>query len=176
MINRISIKKIEINDIDQLQEIGKLTFAETYSSSNSDENMNEYMESGFSTEKLKFELTDKNSEFYFAELENKTIGYLKINLRPSQKDDKNTFEIERIYVLKAFHGKKVGQQLYEKAIDIAKQKKVDHVWLNVWEGNTRAIRFYEKNGFVQSDKHIFMLGDDEQTDLKMKLKMTGAND
>lgn len=170
MINRVRIKKVSIVDINQLQEIGKLTFAETYSSSNSEENMNEYMESGFSTEKLKIELADKNSDFYFAELDNKIIGYLKINFGYSQTDN-NSLEIERIYVLKEYHGKKVGQLLYGKAIGIAKQKKVDHVWLNVWEGNKRAIKFYEKNGFVQFDKHIFMMGDDEQTDLKMKLTL-----
>ena len=48
----------------KLKEIGKLTFAETFSSENSEENMKEYLESGFSTEKLTAELTDSNAEFY----------------------------------------------------------------------------------------------------------------
>lgn len=133
--------------------------------------MKEYLESKFSNEKLKAELEDKSSEFYFAEIENDVIGYLKINFGHSQTEIKNenALEIERIYVLKEFHGKKVGQVLYEKAIEIAKQKVVDYVWLGVWEENPRAIRFYEKNGFVEFDKHIFMLGDDKQTDIMMKL-------
>ena len=41
----------------------------------------------------------------------------------------------------------------------------------VWEQNPRAIRFYEKNGFVSFDKHIFKLGDDKQTDIMMKLEL-----
>jgi diamine N-acetyltransferase len=60
--------------------------------------------------------------------------------------------------------------LYEKSAEIALQRKADYVWLGVWEHNSRAINFYKKNGFVEFDKHIFKLGDDEQTDILMKLK------
>ncbi|MFD2832491.1 GNAT family N-acetyltransferase [Christiangramia antarctica] len=74
-------------------------------------------------------------------------------------------------MLKEFHGKKVGKMLYDKAIELAKEKNIDNVWLGVWEENLRAIRFYEKNGFVAFDKHIFKLGNDEQTDIMMKLKL-----
>ncbi|HLW20695.1 MAG TPA: GNAT family N-acetyltransferase [Cyclobacteriaceae bacterium] len=167
------IRKANIQDLEKLKEIGQLTFAETFSSDNSEENMREYMEEGFSDEKLKKELMDKSSEFYFAELDHKAIGYLKINFGQSQTEikDEHALEIERIYVLKEFHGKRVGQILYEKAIELAKEKNVDYVWLGVWEQNPRAIRFYEKNGFVAFDKHIFKLGKDEQTDIMMKLKM-----
>ncbi|WP_410006732.1 N-acetyltransferase family protein [Aequorivita nionensis] len=169
----MKIRKVNIKDIEKLKEIGKLTFAETFSSENSEDNMREYLENGFSTEKLTTELTDQNAEFYFAELDGKTIGYLKINVGQSQTEikDKNALEIERIYVLKEFHGKKVGQILYDKAIELAKEKNVDYVWLGVWEQNLRAIRFYEKNGFVAFDKHVFKLGNDEQTDIMMKLNL-----
>ena len=43
-----------------------------------------------------------------------------------------------------------------------------YIWLGVWEENPRATRFYQKNGFVAFGKHIFKLGDDEQTDILMK--------
>ena len=172
-MDNIKITKATLNDIDQLQKIGRQTFEETFSESNSEENMKNYLEEGFSNEKLTAELNDKNSEFYFATLENEVIGYLKINFGPSQTElkDSKALEIERIYVSKEFHGQSVGQLLYDKAIQMAKQKNVDYVWLGVWEENPRAIRFYKKNGFVEFDKHIFKLGNDEQTDIMMKLKL-----
>jgi ribosomal protein S18 acetylase RimI-like enzyme len=46
---------------------------------------------------------------------------------------------------------------------------VGFIWLGVWEENQKAIRFYKKNGFVEFGKHIFRLGDDDQTDIMMKL-------
>lgn len=169
----VEIKKVSIKDIEQLKHIGRETFYETFSEVNTEENMKQYLEQGFSLEKLTSELNNKNSEFYFATLNNKVIGYLKINFGQSQtelKDDK-ALEIERIYVLKEFHGKSVGQVLYDKAIQIAKQKNRSYVWLGVWEENPRAINFYKKNGFVEFDKHIFKLGNDEQTDIMMKLRL-----
>ncbi|WP_293933853.1 GNAT family N-acetyltransferase [Sphingobacterium sp. UBA6645] len=169
----VNIRKVTLNDIDQLQKIGKQTFYETFSAENTEENMINYLNEGFSIEKLTTELSDKNAEFYFATLDNNVVGYLKLNFGQSQTElqDDTALEIERIYVLKEFHGKKVGQVLYEKAIEIAKQKNADYVWLGVWEENPRAISFYKKNGFVEFDKHIFKLGNDEQTDIMMKLKL-----
>ena len=169
----IEIKKVTINDIDILQKISRQTFSETFSSKNTEEDMNIYLDEGLSNDRLTMELNDNNAEFYFAKLDNNVIGYLKINFGQSQTElqDGNGIEIERIYVLKDYHGKRIGQLLYNQAIKIARQKNVNYVWLGVWEENPRAIKFYKKNGFVEFDKHVFKLGNDEQTDIMMKLEL-----
>lgn len=172
-MENILLRKVTLKDIDQLQKIGRQTFFETFAESNTEENMEEYLNNGFSAEKLHSELSNTNSEFYFALEEDTVIGYLKLNFGESQTElkDNKALEIERIYVLKEFHGKKIGQLLYDKAIQVATERKSDYVWLGVWEENPRAIAFYKKNGFVEFDKHIFRLGDDEQTDTMMKLQL-----
>ena len=172
-MENIIIRRITLDDLEKLQKIGRQTFEETFSESNSEENMRNYLEEGFSKEKLTVEINDKNSEFYFAIVNSEVIGYLKVNFGESQTElkDSKALEIERIYVSKEFHGKGVAQLLYDKAIEIAKLKSAEYVWLGVWEENPRAISFYKKNGFVEFDKHIFKLGDDEQTDIMMKLKL-----
>ena len=172
-MSHIEIKKVTINDIDILQKISRQTFSETFSSKNTEEDMNIYLDEGLSNDRLTMELNDNNAEFYFAKLDNNVIGYLKINFGQSQTElqDGNGIEIERIYVLKDYHGKSIGQLLYNQAIKIARQKNVNYVWLGVWEENPRAIKFYKKNGFVEFDKHVFKLGNDEQTDIMMKLEL-----
>lgn len=169
-MENIEISRVTVNDIKLLQEIGRKTFYDTFSSSNTEENMMKYLEEGFSEEKLISELNNAYSEFYFAVIDDKVVGYLKLNFGASQTElqDDSSMEIERIYVLQEYHGKKVGQILYDKAMQVANEKKVNNVWLGVWEENPRAIRFYQKNGFVEFDKHIFKLGDDKQTDIMMK--------
>src|SRR5690606_16865793 len=153
--------------------IGRQTFYQTFFTGNSEENMKKYLDVGFSKDKLITELNDSNSVFYFAILDDNAIGYLKLNFGQSQTELKgeHSVEIERIYVLQEIQGKKVGQMLYDKTIEIAKEENAEYVWLGVWEENPRAIRFYKKNGFVEFDKHIFKLGDDEQTDIMMKLRL-----
>ncbi len=162
-----------MKEIEQLQKIAQQTFVETFSESNTEENMQEYLKEAFTIEKLTSELKNHNTEFYFAESGKQIIGYLKLNFGEAQTEIKENkmLEIERIYVKKEFHGKGVGQLLYDRAIKIANQKDVEYVWLGVWEENPRAISFYKKNGFVEFDKHIFKLGNDAQTDIMMKLKL-----
>ena len=169
----IHIHQIGLQDIEQLQAIGRQTFSETFAQSNSADNMAKYLEEAYAHDKLSAELTDPNSLFYLASLNDEIIGYLKLNFGASQTElkDSKALEIERIYVAKAFHGQKVGQLLYDKAIEVAKEKKVDYIWLGVWEENHRAIQFYTKNGFVAFDKHVFVLGADAQTDIMMKLEL-----
>ena len=168
-----NIRAISISDLPQLQKIGISTFSETFAEHNTKEDLEKYLKESFAADKLIAELENPNAAFYFAELDDTIIGYLKINFGDAQTElkDNKSVEIERIYVLQAYHGKKIGQLLYNKAIEIAKEHKAKYVWLGVWEENHRALQFYKKNGFVPFDTHIFKLGNDEQTDIMMKLAL-----
>jgi len=172
MIN-LRIEKISSNNIEELQKISRDTFFESFVTSTSEENMQHYLENNFSKEQLTKEVENSHSEFYFAKLENEVIGYLKINYSDAQTElkDDHTLEVERVYVRNQFHGKGVGQQLLDYAIQLAKQKNMQSVWLGVWENNQRAISFYKKNGFVTFDTHVFMLGEEAQTDYMMRLNL-----
>jgi len=169
----VKIRKIKILDLAQLQKIGISTFSETFAEHNTKEDLEKYLKESFAADKLIGELENPDAAFYFAEVDDTVIGYLKINFGDAQTElkDNKAVEIERIYVLQAYHGKKIGQLLYNKAIEIAKEHQAHYVWLGVWEENHRALQFYKKNGFVQFDTHIFKLGNDEQTDIMMKLAL-----
>lgn len=101
---------------------------------------------------------------------NPALGYIKINFGSAQSElqDPEALELERIYVASNQLGKGIGQQLLDKAIIIARRAGLRYIWLGVWEHNLKARKFYDKNGFVQFDQHIFTLGDDDQTDLLLK--------
>ncbi|ASK32665.1 GNAT family N-acetyltransferase [Chryseobacterium sp. T16E-39] len=169
-MSSIIVNKAFLEDMETIQEIGKETFSETFSGSNSKEEMDLYLEESFNKNRLTRELSNPESFFFIAWEEDHPIGYLKLNSGSAQTElqDEISLEIERIYVKSSHYGKKVGQLLYDKALEIAKEKKKTYIWLGVWEENPRAINFYKKNGFIEFDKHIFRLGNEEQTDLMMK--------
>ncbi len=173
-MNTITLKKATLNDIEILQFIGRKTFYETFITGNTEDDMKKYLDEGFSTEKLTNELNEKDSLFYVAFDNETVIGYLKTNTGKAQTEaqNENALEVERIYVAKEYHGKKVGQLLYDKALEIALSINAPYLWLGVWEENLRAINFYKKNGFEEFDKHIFKLGNDEQTDIMMKKNLS----
>lgn len=175
MMQLIIITKASLVDLVTLQKIGRATFYETFADSNTEADMAKYLEESFSDEKMRTELSNPDSCFFIAWENDNPVGYLKLNSGRAQTEllEENSIEIERIYVSRDFIGKNVGQQLYEKSLEIAVLQKKVMLWLAVWEKNERAIRFYLKNGFVPFDKHIFKLGDDEQTDIMMK-KLLGT--
>jgi ribosomal protein S18 acetylase RimI-like enzyme len=168
----IIIRKATISDLEIIQQISKQTFTETFAAVNTPENMENYVRENFNSVQVASEINNRESAFYLASLENEIIGYMKLNFGDAQteKQKENNLEIHRIYVLQAFHGKKMGQLLLDEAIKIAQQTGIEYIWLGVWEENQRALQFYSKNGFVEFDKHIFTLGNDIQTDLLMRLE------
>jgi ribosomal protein S18 acetylase RimI-like enzyme len=169
-MEQIEIRLIGVGDVLVLQQLACQTFTETFAHCNTPENLSKYLEEKYSVETLGAELANPLSVFYIAACAGKVAGFLKLNTGAAQTElqEPDALEIERIYVLQEFHGKGVGQVLFDKAIAEAVNANCRYVWLGVWEENYRAIRFYTKNGFVKFDTHIFKMGDDEQTDWMMK--------
>nr|WP_205528329.1 GNAT family N-acetyltransferase [Flavobacterium psychrotrophum] len=172
-MDSIEIVKATLADVDAVRQIGRETFSETFSERNDEAEMNAYLERSFGKEKITAELSNPESFFFIAREGNVMVGYLKLNFGSAQTElqESTSVEIERIYVKSAYHGKKVGQLLYNKALEVALAGNKTSLWLGVWEENIRAIKFYQKNGFVAFDTHIFKVGNDEQTDLMMRKKL-----
>ena len=170
-MNSIEIRKATLSDLETIQKISVQTFIETFAAVNTPENISNYINDSLNTEQLTTELNNTNSQFYIAYSNAEAVGYLKINFGAAQTEtiNENALEIQRIYVLQTFHGKNIGQLLLDEVKKIGQNTDVDYIWLGVWEENHRALRFYAKNGFVVFDKHVFMMGNDEQTDLLMQL-------
>lgn len=114
-MHHIEITRVTLKEIQNLQKVSRQTFYETFADQNTTEDMHKYLNQNFSETRLKKELTDPCSVFYFARLGEKVIAYLKLNFGASQTEIKsdNALEIERIYVLKAHQRKGAGQLLYE---------------------------------------------------------------
>lgn len=169
-MNTVKIVQAGYTEVQDLQKIGRQTFTETFAEHNSAQNLADYLDESFATTKLTKELNNPESNFYFAYVGNVLAGYLKINFGDAQTEiiDELAMEIERIYVLKDFQRQKVGQALFQKALDVAAETSCSNIWLGVWEKNHKALNFYRKNGFEEFDQHIFRIGDDEQTDFLMK--------
>ena len=170
----VLIKKVAVNELDILLAYSKKTFYDFFAHLNEPANMEAYSSVAFTPENMLAQLSNPNSHFYFAMLGDELAGYLKLNFEDAQTEfkDKNALEIERIYVSAEHHGKKIGQHLLNFAIETAKNKNFDYVWLGVWEHNHKAIGFYEHNGFELFGSHEFLLGDDRQTDLLMRKKLS----
>jgi diamine N-acetyltransferase len=67
-------------------------------------------------------------------------------------------EVARFYVDRALHGRGVARSLMAAALAHASTAGHDGMWLQVWEENPRAIRFYAKVGFKDVGETVFLVG------------------
>ena len=166
----IIIKKATENELIYLKEISIKTFCETFEKDNSPEDNKKYIEANFNDLQLLKEINTKGSTFFIAFLNDKPVAYLKINIGEAQteKQGNDSLEIQRIYVLSECKGNRIGSQLMKLAEEEAIKANLKRIWLGVWEHNDAAIAFYSKKGYRRFSQHVFMYGNDPQTDYLME--------
>jgi diamine N-acetyltransferase len=164
-----SIRRATSEDAELLAELGARTFADTFASDNSPEDMSAYLAENFSPARQASELADPSMIFLIAEVGGEAAGYahLQSGACPSCVAASSPMELARLYVHQEWLGRGVGEALMRACISEAERAGREVLWLGVWERNERAKRFYGKWGFRQVGEQTFQLGSDSQTDWVM---------
>lgn len=157
----IRIIKATTAEATQISVVGKQSFYDAFHSIFINKNeLAKYLNHTYSMEKLKGSISNTNNLFFVAYDDDKPVGFAKIKKQsPHQQIKANTqTELQKIYVLKEYHGSGVGLTLLNTVLDAAREIGPELMWLNVHVTNSKAKRFYEKNGFVQAGKHYHTIG------------------
>ncbi len=98
-------------------------------------------------------LKDPSRPIFAAIREGKLEGYAFCILQETKNEpalaDRKVLYIDDLCVDEAVRGGGVAKALYERVCAYARELHCDAVTLNVWCGNDRAMRFYEKCGLRQ---------------------------
>ncbi|HEX8356175.1 MAG TPA: GNAT family N-acetyltransferase [Segetibacter sp.] len=166
----IVIEPVKISEANMLANISRKTFYDTFREQNTEENMDLFLNESFNLQTLQRELEDPANHFFFAKSTGEVVGYVKLSESepPAELANEKAIEIARIYTLQERIGSGVGKAMVEFAIGFGNTLQKQMVWLGVWEHNKRAIDFYRRFGFVKFSEHVFMVGNDAQTDWLMK--------
>ena len=143
--------------------LGRITFKETFGDLfNDQEGLTTYLDTTFGVDKIERSIQKEINVYWVASVDGLPVGYAKLKLdSPSTfVTSKNMGQLQKIYVLKDFLSMKIGKQLQDILLEKAKSSGCEHIWLSVYKGNQRAIRFYEKNDFKTVGEHQFSIGKD----------------
>jgi ribosomal protein S18 acetylase RimI-like enzyme len=176
----IAIRRAAISDAASLSRLGATTFRETFELENTPEDMERYLAEAFTPEQQAAQIADSESMMLLAEYRDDSggdpelVGYahLVFGAAPEGVDGPAPLELKRLYVQRAWHGRRVAQALMDASIDAARARGAQTLWLGVWERNARAVAFYTKYGFVRVGEHAFVLGADVQTDWLLARPLT----
>lgn len=169
----IRLRRARVSDLETISELSVSSFTAAFEAVNSPENMASYLQQVFSREVMEAEFSNPNNFFILAEYGEELAGYAKLRSDSEEPCVRVTraIELERLYTATELIGQGVGALLMQEAIRIARQEHCESLWLGVWEHNTGAIRFYQRQGFLDVGSHAFMLGEDRQIDRIMELPL-----
>ncbi len=169
----VTIRPAALADVLPLRQLSIETFIDTYAAYNTPENMQLYIATNYNTQQLVSELADACIQYFLLYSGAVLAGYIKLRTteEPPELAGKKHIEIERIYVLPAFKGMKLGTRLIECAVETATQQEFEVLWLGVWDENKKAQAFYTKQGFTIFGEHAFVLGTEPQRDWLMMLPL-----
>lgn len=146
----LKIRKSTLEDIPSIQEISKITWADTYNflPKGQIEYMLEWM---YSSESLKNQM-QQGHQFFIAEINEESIGFASVSSEKNQ-----VYKLNKLYVLPNIQKTGAGKALLKEVILFAKNNGANELQLQVNRNNT-AKEFYLKNGFKVMYEADFQIG------------------
>ncbi|MCU0447650.1 MAG: GNAT family N-acetyltransferase [Microscillaceae bacterium] len=135
----------------QLSEIATQAYRDHYLYLWEDEGKN-YINTVFDPIFLQNDMRNSNHLYWLVYWQNRAEGFLKVKINAPLPNQSPALELERIYLTQAVAGQGIGQHLLDFVCQVAQNHQQKHVWLKVMDSSV-AVRFYEKNGFVQFGTH-----------------------
>lgn len=162
----IAIRLATVADAKSLARLARRTFSDTFAADNGPDDLALHLDRAFTPLQQGRELADPTIRTLLLYVGPTVAAYAQLRRGPAPECVASTSSIElwRFYVAKEWHGQGIAQALMQRVVSEAGQLGADTIWLGVWERNPRAIAFYAKARFVDVGSHVFLLGNDAQTD------------
>ena len=102
----------------------------------------------YSKEDLETILNDTNKPTFVATIDNYVVGYAMCQIRipTSNMYPVKIFHLDDLCVDEKYRHQGIGEALYHKVVETAKENDCYEITLNAWPGNESALKFYEKMG------------------------------
>lgn len=108
----------------------------------------DYMLDKFQDEEAIKHQIENGYEYFIIEHQKKACGYLAL----VPNNDEKKMMISKIYMDSDFRNLNLGSQLINFAIEKAKNRNFNLIWLTVNKNNSKSIEWYQKRGFTIKEK------------------------
>lgn len=168
----VRIRPLAVTEGPLLAAFAERLFMETYAATHRAADLAAYVADVFTPARQAAELAEPGVVALLAEdAAGAPAGYALLrvaappaDLAPAAGGDGTAAEIARFYVDRAHHGRGVARALMAACVAEAARRGARALWLQVWDGNARAIRFYEREGFRHAGLRTFVIGESVDRD------------
>ncbi len=144
--------EIKNSDIPILEELASVVWHEAYLTLLGKEQV-EYMVASFQSKEAFKKQLESGYRYYFIEHEGKKVGYVGFSF------DSDKLFLSKLYLKKEYHGKGIATFVLNELVTTANLNGLNSIYLTVNKGNARAIRAYEKFGFLKTDSIVTDVGE-----------------
>lgn len=140
------IRAIRSGDIQALAELARITYAETFGHSLSGTDLASQLQ----TRSVDYFHEAVKTDMILGALEGDTlIGYVQVCdvTLPVEEERGKGQQINAIYIRSDRQGQGVGKALMDAALQHERLRDVPNIYIDVWDENARAVKFYESYGF-----------------------------
>ena len=168
------IRRAVDDDATALSELGARTFRDAFEADNNPSDFAMFLSSAYSPALQLAEIRNPAVDTLLAVEDRALIGFTQVRVGAVATcvQVAAPIELQRIYVDRRWHGRGIADLLMDAAKDAARRRGGKHIWLGVWERNTRAQAFYRRCGFTKIGTQTFVVGTDPQTDQVMVCALT----
>jgi ribosomal protein S18 acetylase RimI-like enzyme len=162
----ITIRRATPPDAADLAALAARTFRDTFAADNRPQDIALHVAQAYGLAQQGEELLNPSISTLLVDVDGQLPGYAQVRSGPVPECviADNPLELWRFYVARPWHGRGIAQALMNQVNAEAHQRGARTLWLGVWERNERAKAFYRKIGFTDVGSHLFMVGEDAQTD------------
>jgi ribosomal protein S18 acetylase RimI-like enzyme len=159
-VMELQIRPANPSDSEIVALLGRITFVETFGHLfvHHAADLSAYLDHTFAVAKIRNSLGESDNRYWLALRDGLPVAYAKLKY-PSPTallPGEDPAQLQKVYVLRELLDLGIGKVLLAAVLDDATRRGLGTIWLDVLKQNGRAIRFYERQGFLP-------LGDDTYT-------------
>jgi|SRR3954447_965101 GNAT superfamily N-acetyltransferase len=164
----ITYRDAGVEDAAALDRIFGTVFSGTFGHLYRAEDLDAFL-SSFGVADWEAQLGDAAYAFRIAEADGEAVGYVKLGpMKLPIETNRPAVLLDQFYVLQAHHGAGIAQTLMDWALDEARRRAAEELYLTVFIDNHRAKRFYERYAFEPVGSYAFMVGSHADEDVIMR--------
>lgn len=141
------IREAQKCDIAALSELAITTYSDAFGYSFSEADLAAHINTNLSPDYFTRILDEEEDVILLAQVGDRLIGYVQFGQADAYSADKNDRALHRLYVHPEFQNQGYGTALMEAALRHPRLKTAACIYLDVWEHNPGAQRFYQRYGF-----------------------------
>ena len=170
-MSAFTYRDADARDAALLADLGRRTFVETFGHLYKPADLAIFLDN-HTPENWAAELADGAFAVRLAEEDGQAAGYAKLGPPSLPFEPRGPcIELRQFYVLQPWHGRGVSQALMCWAIEEARRRGAEEMYLSVFVDNHRARRFYERYGFEFVQTYAFMVGSHADEDHILRLRL-----